>query len=219
MKTSKKWLVSDELKPLVSKIIKENREKYHYSLEDLSTAINHKKNRQTLHKYENGTLNIPYDILFEICNIFKVDTKIFEEATTTEEEQSKINQKIVKNYMKSLNPEQGLTREKEKLLEIYKNCEYNSLVKTELAIKVLDDSMAPIYQKNDKVYFETKKEYANGDDIIVAIKPGILTIRRLYKYPKGIILQAINPKYQTININIISNDMIIGKVNGFYRKI
>ena len=35
MRTSKKWLVSDELKPLVSKIIKENREKYHYSLEDL----------------------------------------------------------------------------------------------------------------------------------------------------------------------------------------
>ena len=97
MRTSKKWLISDELKPLVSKIIKENREKYHYSLEDLSTAINHKKNRQTLHKYENGTLNIPYDILFEICNIFKVYTKIFEEATTTEEEQSKINQKIVKN--------------------------------------------------------------------------------------------------------------------------
>ena len=82
---------------------KENREKYHYSLEDLSTAINHKKNRQTLHKYENGTLNIPYDILFEICNIFKVDTKIFEEATTTEEEQSKINQKIVKNYTKKIN--------------------------------------------------------------------------------------------------------------------
>ena len=42
---------------------------------------------------------------------------------------------------------------------------------------------------------------------------------KLYKYQKGVILQAMNPKYPTINVNIISNDMIIGKVTAIYRII
>ena len=50
MRTSKSNLVSDELKPVVGKIIRENRIKYNYSLEDLSQDLEHKKNRQTLHK-------------------------------------------------------------------------------------------------------------------------------------------------------------------------
>ena len=44
MRTRKKELVSDNLKPFVGKLIKENRLKYNYSLEDLSKAINHQKN-------------------------------------------------------------------------------------------------------------------------------------------------------------------------------
>ena len=62
MRTRKQELVSDDLKPFVCNIMKEYREKYNYSLEDLARALNYKKNRQTLHKYETGTLNIPYEI-------------------------------------------------------------------------------------------------------------------------------------------------------------
>ena len=79
--------------------------------------------------------------------------------------------------------------------------------------------MSPTYLKNDKVYFEKKEDYKNGDDVIIAIKNNVLSVRRLYRYPKGIILQAINPKYPTINVNIISNDMILGKVTSIYREI
>ena len=64
MRSKKDELVSDKLKPIVGQIIKENRIKYNYSLEDLSKALNHKKNRQTLHKYETGLLNIPYELFF-----------------------------------------------------------------------------------------------------------------------------------------------------------
>ena len=35
------------------------------------------------------------------------------------------------------------------------------------------------------------KNYKNGDDIVIATKSNILSVRKLYKYPKGIILQAI----------------------------
>ena len=79
--------------------------------------------------------------------------------------------------------------------------------------------MAPIYLKNDIVYFQKQQNYKTGDDIVIAVKNNILSIRRLYKYPKGIILQAMNPKFQTINVNIISNTMILGKVTAIYRKV
>ena len=98
MRTRKQELISNELKPLVSEMIKTSREKYQYSLEDLSKAINYKKNRQTLHKYETGKLNIPYDILFEICRIFNIDSEMFKEAPITDEERKILEKKIKKRF-------------------------------------------------------------------------------------------------------------------------
>ena len=151
MRTRKQELVSDELKPLVSEIIKNGREKYNYSLEDLSKAINGQKNRQTLHKYETGKLNIPYDILFEICRIFNLDSDIFKDAPITEEEKKRIEKKIVKEYVSSLRQDKNLTPQGEKIINTYKNANYESTINhPELSMKVLDDSMSPVYYKNDK---------------------------------------------------------------------
>ena len=220
MRTRKQELISDELKPLVSKILKENREKYNYSLEDLAKSLNYQKNRQTLHKYETGKLNIPYDILFEICRIFNISTEAFEEAPITREEQQKLEKKMVKEYVTSLRSDKNLTIQTEKIINTYKNANYDAITnRSELYVKVIDDSMSPIYLKNDKVYFEKQEDYKNGDDIVIAVKNNSLSIRRLYRYPKGIILQAMNPKYPTINVNIVANNMILGKVTSVYREI
>ena len=122
--------------------------------------------------------------------------------------------------MSSLRTDKDLTPKMEKMINTYKNISYEPLTnKSELTLKISDDSMSPVYLKNDKVYFQKVQDYKNGDDIVIAIKSNTLAVRRLYRYPKGIILQAINPKYQTININIISNDMILGKVTSIYREI
>lgn len=220
MRTRKKELISDELKPFVGKLIKENRQKYNYSLEDLSAALNHQKNRQTLHKYESWLLNIPYDLFFEICNIFNIDTSILNEVTTTPEEKKTLENKFVKNYVTSSRADKNLTTKNEKIINTYKNANYEPLVgKSELSIKILDDSMSPYYLKNDKIFFEKKEDYKNGDDIVIATKSNILSVRKLYKYPKGIILQAMNPKYPSVNVNIISSDMILGKVVAIHREV
>ena len=220
MRTRKKELVSDNLKPFVGKIIKENRLKYNYSLEDLSKAINYQKNRQTLHKYETGLLNIPYDLFFEICRIFNVDTSILSEANISDEERKKLENKFVKEYVSSTRIDKNLTAKNEKLIHQYKNVNYEPLIdKSELTVKVLDDSMEPYYLKNDRIFFEKQEEYKNGDDIVIAIKSNVLSIRKLYKYPKGIILQAMNPKYPSLNVNIMSPDMILGKVIAIHREI
>ena len=220
MRTRKKELVSDNLKPFVGKIIKENRIKYNYSLEDLSKAINHQKNRQTLHKYETGLLNIPYDLFFEICRIFNIDASILEDANISEEERKQLENKFVKEYVSSTRIDKNLTAKNEKLIHTYKNINYEPLIdKSELTVKVLDDSMAPYYLKNDKIFFQKQEDYKNGDDIVIAIKSNVLSIRKLYKYPKGVILQAMNPQYPSLNVNIMSPDMILGKVIAIHREI
>lgn len=220
MRTRKKELISDELKPFVGKLIKENRQKYNYSLEDLSAAINHQKNRQTLHKYETGLLNIPYDLFFEICNIFNIDTSILNDINISSEEKKILENKFVKNYVSSTRIDKNLTSKNEKIINTYKNANFEPLIgKSELSVKILDDSMSPFYLKNDRIFFEKQEDYKNGDDIIIATKSNILSVRRLYKYPKGIILQAMNPKYPSINVNIMSPDMILGKVIAIHREI
>ena len=219
MRTEKKELVSDELKPFVGKLIKENRQKHNYSLEDLSSAINHQKNRQTLHKYETGLLNIPYDIFFEICQIFGIDTSILNDIDISPEEKKILETKFVKNYVNNSRIDKNLTIDKEKIITTYKNATYEPTYKSELSVKLLDDSMSPYYLKNDRIYFEKQNEYKNGDDIVIATKNNILSVRKLYKYPKGIILQAMNPKYPSLNVNIISPDMILGKVTAIHREI
>ncbi len=219
MRTSKKELVSDELKPFVGKLIKENRQKYNYSLEDLSEALNHQKNRQTLHKYESGLLNIPYDIFFEICNIFNIDTSILNNVNISEEEKQKLEAKFVKNYVNNSRNDKNLTIAKEKIINTYKNANYEAIGKSELSVRLLDDSMSPFYLKNDRIFFEKQEDYKNGDDIVIATKNNVLSVRKLYKYPKGIILQAMNPKYPSLNVNIISLDMILGKVVAIHREI
>ena len=220
MRTRKKELISDELKPFVGKLIKENRQKYNYSLEDLSAALNHQKNRQTLHKYESGLLNIPYDLFFEICNIFNIDTSILNDINISKEEKKTLENKFVKNYVSNTRQDKNLTVKNEKIINTYKNANFEPLIgKSELSIKILDDSMSPYYLKNDKIFFEKQEDYKNGDDIVIATKSNILSVRKLYKYPKGIILQAMNPKYPSLNVNIISPDMILGKVVAIHREI
>lgn len=220
MRTTKKELVSDNLKPFVGKLIKDHRLKYNYSLEDLAKAINYQKNRQTLHKYETGLLNIPYDLFFQICRIFNIDTSVLSNIDISEEEKNKLESKFVKEYISSTRIDKNLNVKNEKIINTYKNASYEPLIgKSELTIKVLDDSMVPYYLKNDKIFFEKQEDYKNGDDIIIATKSNILSVRKLYKYPKGIILQAMNPKYPSLNVNVISPDMILGKVIAIHREI
>lgn len=219
MRTKKVELVSNELKPFVCNIIKEYREKYNYSFEDLARAIGYKKNRQTLHKYETGSLNIPYDVFFEIANIFNIDSELFKEIPMTKDEEEIFSKRMFKYYVKN-NTNNNISSRAEKIINTYKNASYEPVSKgCELSVKIMDDSMDPVYLKGDRLYFSKKDKYNNGDDIVIAIKGNLLSVRRLYKSQKAIILQAMNPKYQTIVVNIFSDDMILGKVEMMSRNI
>ena len=157
--------------------------------------------------------------MFEICRVFNIDNNFFKTAPITDEEKKILEKKMIKDYVSSLRKDKDMTLQIEKIVNTYKNASYEAPNKSELCMKVTDDSMAPTYFKNDKIYFKKQDDYKNGDDIIIAVKNDTLAVRRLYRYPKGIILQAINPKYPTINVNIIANNMILGRVTSIYRDI
>lgn len=220
MRTRKHELISDDLKPFVCAILREYREKYNYSLEDLARALNYRKNRQTLHKYETGSLNIPYDIFFDIANIFNINSDVFSEIPMTKSEKDLFEKKMIKNYVNTMNGNKNITARGEKIINTYKNASYESISKNcDLSVKLMDDSMAPVYLKGDRVFFRKKDTYNNGDDIVIAVKGNILSVRRLYRSQKLVILQAMNPKYQTIALNIFSDDMILGKVECMCREV
>ena len=220
MRTRKQELVSDELKPFVCNIMKEYREKYNYSLEDLARALNYKKNRQTLHKYETGTLNIPYEIFFDIANIFNINSDVFSEIPMTKDEKDLFEKKMIRSYVNTMTGNNNITSRGEKIINTYRNASYEPVSKMcDLSIKLMDDSMAPIYLKGDRVFFRKKDSYNNGDDIVIAVKGNVLSARRLYKSGRAVILQAMNPKYQTIALNVFSDDMIPGKVVSMSRSI
>jgi len=220
MRTRKHELISDDLKPFVCAILREYREKYNYSLEDLARALNYRKNRQTLHKYETGSLNIPYDIFFDIANIFNINSDVFSEIPMTKSEKDLFEKKMIKNYVNTMNGNKNITARGEKIINTYKNASYESISKNcDLSVKLMDDSMAPVYLKGDRVFFRKKDTYNNGDDIVIAVKGNVLSVRRLYRSQKLVILQAMNPKYQTIALNIFSDDMILGKVECMCREV
>ena len=220
MRTRKEELISDDLKPFVCAIIKEYREKYNYSLEDLARAINYSKNRQTLHKYETGTLNIPYEVFFDIANVFNIDFNTFDNIPMTSKEKEIFEKKMIKNYVNTMNGTKNITSRGEKIINAYKNASYESVSKgCELSVKLMDDSMAPLYLKGDRLFFKKKNSYETGDDVVLAVKGNVLSVRRIYKSGKAIILQAMNPKYQTIVVNVFSDDMILGKVEMICRDV
>lgn len=220
MRTRRQELISDDLKPFVCAIIKEYREKYNYSLEDLARALNYKKNRQTLHKYETGSLNIPYEIFFDIANVFNINSDVFSDIPMTKSEKELFEKKLIRNYVNSMNGNKNMTSRGEKIINTYKNASYEPVSKEcDLSVKLLDDSMAPVYLKGDRVFFKKKDTYKNGDDVVLAVKGNILSVRRLYRSQKMVILQAMNPKYQTIALNIFSEDMILGKVECMSREV
>lgn len=220
MRTRKQELISDELKPFVCGIIKEYRERYNYSLEDLARALNYKKNRQTLHKYETGVLNIPYEIFFDIAGVFNIGSDVIKDIPMTREEEELFEKKMVRNYVDTFTGNKNVTSRGEKIVNTYKNASYEPVSKQcALSIKLMDDSMAPVYLKGDRIFFRKKDGYNNGDDIVIAVKGNVLSVRRLYKSNKAIILQAMNAKYQTIVVNVFSDDMILGKVETMSREV
>ena len=164
--------------------------------------------------------NIPYEIFFDIAEVFNINSDVFKTIPMTKEEEALFEKKMIKSYVNNIKGNNNITSRGEKIVNTYRNASYEPVSKVqELSIKLLDDSMAPGYLKGDRIFFRKRDKYDNGDDIVIAVKGNILSVRRLYKSGRAVILQAMNPKYQTIALNVFSEDMILGKVEVMSRDI
>ena len=153
-------------------------------------------------------------------SIFFILSDAFNEIPMTKTEKDLFEKKLIKNYVNTMNGNKNVTSRGEKIVNTYKNASYEPVSKQcDLSIKLMDDSMAPVYLKGDRIFFRKKDNYNTGDDIVIAVKGNVLSVRRLYKSGKAVILQAMNSKYQTIAVNVFSDDMILGKVEIMSRDI
>ena len=78
---------------------------------------------------------------------------------------------MIKNYVNTMKGSNNITSRGEKIINTYKNASYEPVSKScDLSIKLMDDSLAPIYLKGDRIFFKKKDTYNNGDDIVIAVK-------------------------------------------------
>ena len=166
MRTRKQDLVSDELKPIVSKILKEYRLKYNYSFEDLSKALNHKKNRQTLHKYESGILNIPYELFFEICKVFNIESDVLKDIPLTEDVDPLV--KDNEPHLALFGGEDGLKFYRQILKDAHKVVNEKNIIAFEHAYNHKEAMAELVKQHFPNSKFETLKDL-NGKDRMTII--------------------------------------------------
>lgn len=66
-----------------------------------------------------------------------------------------------------------------------------------IALRVRGDSMLPDYKDNDTVIIEKRPDCESGQDCAVYINGFDATLKRVVKQENGLLLQALNPAYET----------------------
>lgn len=91
-----------------------------------------------------------------------------------------------------------------------------------IGLKVKGDSMSPKYLENDTIIVKLQSDCESGQDAVVYINGYDATLKRVFKQPDGIMLQPLNPDYESKKIDY--NDellpvSILGVVVELRRKI
>lgn len=66
-----------------------------------------------------------------------------------------------------------------------------------IALRISGDSMLPDYKDNDTVIIDKRPDCENGQDCAVYINGFDATLKRVVKQENGLLLQALNPAYET----------------------
>lgn len=73
--------------------------------------------------------------------------------------------------------------------------------KNYFALKVKDNTMAPVFTENDIVIIKKQNDCDNNEFAIVIINEGEGTLKKIKKIDNGIILQPLNPAYRSCNVH------------------
>lgn len=75
----------------------------------------------------------------------------------TKDEKDLFEKKMIRSYVNTMTGNNNITSRGEKIVNSYRNASYEPVSKMcDLSIKLMDDSMAPIYLKGDRVFFRKK---------------------------------------------------------------
>lgn len=89
----------------------------------------------------------------------------------------------------------------------------------DFALRVVGDSMEPLYYDGDTVYIRAQDDVEDGQIAAVSIDGGGI-LKRVYHTKDGTLLVTINPKYRPIRYtpNNTDNIRIIGLAVAYFRE-
>lgn len=86
------------------------------------------------------------------------------------------------------------------------------------ALKIIGDSMTPLFDDGDIVLVHKQEEFENGDNCIILINGDEATVKKVYKGTDGIELKAVNPYYPPRKFTKEETDTIPVKIIGVVEK-
>ncbi|HWQ98893.1 MAG TPA: S24 family peptidase [Clostridia bacterium] len=202
----------------IGKRMKEKREQRQMTLDELSKLVG--VTRQTLSRYETGVINnIPSDMIESISNALRTTPA----QLMGWDDDGKFDvfslpgvlpvPRMVKK------PLLGAIACGDPILAVQNLDGYVDTpegIHCDFALRCKGDSMvgARIHD-GDVVYIRLQDDIENSEIAAVIIDEEEVTLKRVYKLPHGMILQAENPAYAPIQINGSHSARIIGKAVGF----
>lgn len=198
--------------------IKERRKSLGLSVDDIAARLG--KNRATVYRYESDDIeNLPSTVLEPLAKVLKTtpahlmgweDTDSFDVFSIPNIQPIKTNKVPLLGTIAA-----GIPILAEENFDGY--IELHDSVHADFCLRIRGDSMinARIYD-GDIVFIRQQPDVDNGE-IAAVLLDDDATLKRVFKQPGGIILQAENPAYAPITVNGHAgiNCRIIGKAVAF----
>lgn len=182
-----------------------------YSQEDISSKLGY-RSYTTVQKWENESIYPPVKVVQRLSALFGVDTNdlLNKDLTSVDilpEKGASINVFSCRGFDAS-----KMNGDSINTMDFYVPA---SESRNMLAFRIEDDSMFPQIKKDDIIFVRRQPSVEDGKLAAVAVNNEVIC-RKIKKHPRGIVLTATNPVYDTLFFTDGEIDdkkmVVIGKV-------
>lgn len=162
--------------------------------------------------YENGKREASYEVLRKASDFFGVSIDCLLRAERRPStEHSSISVPLLQSVTLSQGQMDFTYTPQKKIIDFGAPSDY-------LYFKMHDTSMQPQIEKGDLVLIRRQAAVTNNDLAAVIFKDSPVTLRRIIKTGKSMILLPFNPKYESTCISEKERLIVLGKVTASFRK-
>ena len=178
---------------IFAKNIRYLRKRANMSQESLAEKLGY-KSYTTIQKWEMGTSEPPLKIISEMASIFNVDVNdlFHSDLSAPVTQHSQPNRIPVLGSVPAGVPIDAI----EDIVDWEDiPTEWLNGGREYFGLKVKGDSMYPKYIEGDTIIVRKESDCESGQDCVVYVNGYDATLKKVLKYPDGIMLQPLNPDY------------------------